>query len=91
MGEVIWKYPLASYYRNELILPKCSEILTVQLQEGIPTLWVRLDPDDFIEKAFIIEGVVTGGNVPVHGKYIGTVLLSEDTYILHFFVSRKER
>jgi hypothetical protein len=39
--KTIYKYPLTAVTRVEL--PEGSKLLTVQLQQGIPTLWALID------------------------------------------------
>jgi hypothetical protein len=41
---VIWKYPVGPGPSFHIDIPKSPEILTVQLQDGVPMLWVIVDP-----------------------------------------------
>jgi hypothetical protein len=49
----IWKYQLTS--RDCILqLPKDAEILTVKLQNEIPTLWALVDPNTFeLEERYV--------------------------------------
>lgn len=80
----IWKFPLALDPGTEAIkLPAGAEVLTVQMQCGIPVLWARVDPE--AEPAdFAIECVFTGGRSHSAGRYVGTVQVQGLVY--HYFV-----
>ena len=42
----IYKYELSDKGRQEIELPWYSQILSVQMQNGTPCIWVLLNPDD---------------------------------------------
>lgn len=79
-GEVIWKFPVPPYdYRTQGVttrptvqMPMGARVLTLQLQDGEPTLWAIVDPRQVTEtRAFVIVG--TGQPVPDNaGPYVGT-------------------
>ena len=70
--KTIWKYPVTPAMTVQL--PRHAEVLTVQLQQGIPVMWVLLDPAaPRIERHF--ESCVTGGTIAdsyEKREYIGT-------------------
>ena len=45
MTKVIWKYPIPLVERFNLEMPRDAQILTVQIQNDQPTLWVMADLD----------------------------------------------
>ena len=67
----IFKYPI-SVQENLIELPVGAEILTIQLQNGEPYIWVKLDDEelDIEEHSFIVVG--TGWNLGEIGNYLGT-------------------
>ena len=82
--KVIWKYTL---YDDgiicTLLIPKGGKILTSQIQNGIPRIWVLVDPNDEKEmRKFIVYG--TGHTLSDDpGKYISTV--QEGRFVWHIF------
>jgi hypothetical protein len=42
--RVIWKYPLKITDRQELEIPELWQPLSVQIQDGVATLWALVDP-----------------------------------------------
>jgi len=64
-------------------------ILDVQVQNGVPCLWVQVDTDQpKCKQGIIIHG--TGHPLNEHiGEYIGTVQLDlEDVLVLHVFMEQ---
>ena len=61
-----------------------KQILHVGVQDGIPTLWVKVNPDS-PKQTVNIQMFGTGFNCPEEG-YIGTVLLLNDSLVLHCFL-----
>lgn len=72
--KAIWKYELGLVGKQFLQMPHDARILTVQAQNGLPTLWAVVDPALTLleERCFVI--VSTGYNFEVRDlTYIGTV------------------
>jgi hypothetical protein len=67
----IWKYQLTS--RDCILqLPKDAEILTVKLQNEIPTLWALVDPNTSeLEERYVCT-IGTGWDAEDNMKYITT-------------------
>jgi len=70
--KTIYKYTLDSHDCT-LQLPKDAEILTVQLQNQIPTLWALVNPMTVTEERHICI-VGTGWDVEDTMKYITTYM-----------------
>jgi len=86
--KTIWKYKLLEEDEQTIAMPDMAEILTVQLQNGEPHLWVLVDPQQPLgERRFSIYG--TGHPVPDHltaaGNYIGTFQFYGGLMIFHLF------
>jgi hypothetical protein len=79
--KTVYKYELRSQDAS-IKLPKGAEILTVQLQNGIPTLWALVDPENVLEDRFI-STVGTGWEVSDNMKYICTYM--EGYFVWHVF------
>ena len=83
--KTIYKYELIIEDVQELMLPKGSEILCVQMQGKTPQLWAIVDPHAPKEPR-MIEIYGTGhmlGDEP--GEYIGTFQQYEGQLVWHVF------
>ena len=69
--KTIWKFPVP-FPHGDIIMPKGANVLALQIQHGIPTLWAEVDPDNPNETHHLaIYG--TGHPIdPGAGSYIGT-------------------
>lgn len=88
----IFKYPLAQSMDTELYIPEGSKILNIKCQNNAPYIWI-LQPSVHIDlERYKFMPVYTGEEVlpklEDNVKYIDTVLLNEDTLVLHFFLER---
>ncbi len=45
----IWKFNLQTIDKQEIQMPVGAELLTVQIQNGEPCLWARVDTNEMIE------------------------------------------
>jgi len=81
----IWKYPLQVTDEQTIDVPEGSEALSVQVQNGTPCLWVRVDPAALkVPRKIITHG--TGHHVPATtGRYIGTYQIEGGALVFHVF------
>lgn len=85
--RTIWKFPIHKaanqYGEVKLELPGWGRILKVDMQGGVPTAWVEIDPaTEKIERSIFIVG--TGKEIPEKArKYICTFF--EDPYVWHVY------
>ena len=81
----IWKYPLAETFGQDFEIPGNHKVLSLQLQNGIPTLWIMVDTEvPTIKKT--IWTIETGSRMPEHltsSRFIGTYQIGE--YAYHVF------
>lgn len=81
----IYKYPLQIVDSQTIAMPKVRQILSVQVQQGTLCLWALVDETSPVENR-CIELYGTGATVPDKPMYhIDTVLLYNDTLVLHVF------
>lgn len=85
MKQTIWKYQLEMTAEDQVYqIPRGAEVLCVQMQHDIPTLWVRVFPGKKEEeRKFQIVG--TGHKVDKYNKYIGTVQKDGGVFMWHIF------
>jgi len=84
----IWKYNLGIQDYLEIDMPIGADILDMQMQHGIPTLWALVDPEaKEIKRKFIIRG--TGhdidGELYENMYFIGTFQMDDGNLIFHVF------
>lgn len=82
MGQ-IWKYNLKPErgYQN-FWMPEESYILTLQLQDGIPTIWAKVltRGDGEVMKEVLLKTVFTGEDIDRPLPYVGTYQLNGLVY-----------
>ena len=81
--KTVWKYPAMLNDEFSLKLPYGAEGLCVQLQNGIPTMWILVNPDEDVyeDRKFLCRG--TGHPIECEIRYIGTYQAS--TLVFHIF------
>lgn len=87
-GRTIWKFPLGQPgFANSFPMPKGAEILTVQMQGGVPCIWAVVNPAelrDFWETVtFQIIGTGWDFDTRHKRKYVGTV--QDGPFVWHVF------
>ena len=83
--KTIWKYKLQVIDKQEIEMPDNAELLTVQVQRGVPCLWVKVDPN-IPTRTYGIATYGTGH--PIHQdnqKYIDTYIIDEGALVFHVF------
>jgi len=80
MKKTIFKYSINGSF---IKIPDGGEILSVQHQNGVPTMWVLVDTDKpLVDREFLMFG--TGDEIEVDGlTHIHT--LQENGYVWHIF------
>lgn len=86
MARTIYKYAVGP--AMTLALPREAQPLTVQLQHGVPQLWVVLDPEaPTIARTFALYS--TGQPLPEGALgYIGTFQIEAGGFVFHLFELR---
>ena len=78
--KAIYKYQLPAV--GALQLPLGAQILTIQLQNGSPTLWALVEPDNtLVDRTISIVG--TGWEVEDNMEYICTYM--DGPFVWHAF------
>lgn len=82
--KTIYKFPLHSAV-TEHVMPADAEILTVQVQQGKPQVWVLLDPRAAVVKVALTT-YGTGQPIPDDpGKYVGTYQIEYMGLVFHVY------
>ena len=85
MTETIWKFEIEVDDKIKIEMPKNSEILCVQVQNGKPCIWAKVIKENSKEiRFFTVFG--TGHEIKEHNlNYIGTFQLFEGRFVGHLF------
>ena len=85
--KTIHKYPLLLVDFQEVTTHDGADILCVKLQNGRPCLWAMVD-DKAPETVVTIRCAGTGHdlNTTPNLRYIDSVLMHNDSLVLHFFL-----
>lgn len=81
----IYKYPLEITDEQEIEMPEAAKILTVQVQNNIPCIWARVNPEGRLIK-YKVYMYGTGHECPYYtdDRYIGT--FQYGPLVFHVFV-----
>lgn len=89
--RMIYKYPLKVEYKQTISLPGRAEVLTVQVQNGVPSLWVSVEPDELAENhTFLTFGtghaIDSSEDQDIDGMgYVSTYQLEGGKLVFHVF------
>jgi len=102
MSDVVYKYPVELTDEFSVTLPRVSHILTVQVQDGKPFMWIKhtLNTTKIVQRRFRLAGTghpidepkspngqMTGSlSGPAHWWYIGSFQLEGGRLVFHLFV-----
>lgn len=83
--KTIWKYPLPTAGAPSLYMPAGAQILSLQVQGGVPCLWALVDPSRTQETRFF-HIVGTGHELADNpGIYVGTFQVEGGEFVFHLF------
>lgn len=82
MTRTIWKFPLEITREQVIDLPKDAYILSVQAQDGVPTIWAKVDPSaDVVPTTIVLRGTGQPFDAADDEDYhIGTVQIDGDVW-----------
>ena len=87
MNKVIWKFPIETKGRQEILMPKGAEILCIQIQQDKPTIWALVEFLPPEKRIFEVFG--TGHNIKSGGDikrdYVGTYQVGDGHLVFHVF------
>lgn len=85
----IYKYPFAIEpgVPINIQMPPYSEILDVQIQNGMPVFWSVVDPDHELRggRNFIVYGTGHEISSKYRLKYVGTFQMHNGIFVFHLF------
>jgi len=81
----IWKFELKVADEQLVEMPAGSLLLDVQVQNGVPCVWARVDPEQpKVQRKLITHG--TGHPVPdTTGDHVGSYQLQGGSLVFHVF------
>lgn len=83
--NTIWKFELEVIHLQDIYMPDGAILLDVQVQNGVPCLWARVDPlAPLVPRGFVTHG--TGHAVPdTTVAYVGTYQINDGKEEYHVF------
>ena len=89
MDKVIWKFPLKVTDHQDIVMPKGSIILSVQVQHGTPCLWALINNPEADKEVIQIvtygTEVATTEAIDRYG-FIGSYQLDSGIFVGHVFI-----
>lgn len=82
--QLILKYELT--IQETIRIPGYAGFLCIEVQNNIPVMYVRSDEGLFPEKEVTIVPVLTGQEVDINAAYLGTAMLDEGRFVVHYFM-----
>lgn len=83
----IYKYPIPFHKETIHQLPQFWTALDWQLQDGIPTLWAKVQEDQLYMESICFAWLPTGAEVPANYTYMAT--FQEPPYVWHLFIKNR--
>ena len=88
--KTIYKYELNVTDEQTLSLPKNHKVLTVMVQNGIPCIWVLLDPEQREKEDLDVFIFGTGQMIPEFATierltYLGSFMIVNDNFVGHVY------
>lgn len=81
----IWKFPFEVTNEQKIFMPRTAKVLSVQMQNGVPCMWVLVDTEEQKEaRTFIVQGTGHPCVCDV-SEFIGTFQMSGGTLVFHLF------
>lgn len=85
--KTIWKFPFTVSDEVRVDMPARAQVLSVQLQNGQPTMWALVDPEArLVTHRFRVFG--TGHPVPfgiITAQFVGTFQMHGGALVFHLF------
>lgn len=82
----IYKYEVPITDRPLIVMPEGAEVLSVQVQYGVPQLWVLVDPTQLnMLMRFALRAIGQEFHASEVGRYVGTFQLQGGALVYHLF------
>lgn len=80
----IFKYsvPISKDGKWFIELPLDAIVVSVQVQNGVPVMWVLFNRVEIFTKVHNFEWYATGEDIPQEKVYVGTVQVHDEVYHL---------
>jgi hypothetical protein len=84
--EVIWKFPFNVNDEVILQVPKDAQLLSIQIQDGIPCLWAKVNPT--MPKNPMKLGIYGTGHQhdAISGIFLATFQMQGGSLVFHAFL-----
>lgn len=89
LNNTIYKYGPLRAGRNDVKIPLDGLILSVGVQDNEAYIWAKVNVGKEEAANHVVCGIMTGETNEIvdsiYSRFIGTVLLDNDKFVLHFF------
>ena len=90
MTRTVWKFPIEVADTVEIELPVGAEILHADEQQGVPMLWVLVDPLETMKQVRKLRFAGTGHHIYTKNgvqelDYVSTFLMAGGALVWHIF------
>ena len=89
-SQVIHKFPLLVQAEQTINICTGAWILDFQVQNGVPTIWAMVDPNqtEMVEVEFYIFGIGWPISDDIYNslRFIGTYMISDGMFVYHVFM-----
>lgn len=83
--KTVWKFNLPRHPGvYDTPMDASGKILCVAVQRGHPVVYAEVDAAALVVRRRV-QLVMTGEQVPRTGRYVGTLMLLNDTFVLHAY------
>ena len=91
MKQTIWKYDVMINDSQKIEMPQGANLLSVQIQNGIPCIWAIVNPMNAeVERVIQMAGTGHDMSERVMGAFLGTIQLNDGALIFHVFDNGEE-
>lgn len=84
--RTIWKLPLQVTDIQRIKIPKNSGCLTIQVQYGVPCIWIACEDKEELEECTLYTHGTGHEISPKATKYLGSYQLDGGALVFHVFV-----
>jgi hypothetical protein len=87
----IWKFPLTAEDIQHIEAPEINRPLAVQTQNGMPQLWMLVDPESRRRRIKVRTFGTGHPGITQDMDYVGTYQLSGGALVFHVFIESSQR
>jgi len=83
--KTVWKYQISPIGETVIELPIPHRFLCVELQFGVPHVWVEHEVPNDAKRKYVFQLIPTGSEVPKHAFWCGTLFSPNAEFVFHVY------